>query len=145
MEQIKISKKMSEYVENIDQIEKILNQCEYDLEYIGKDSRNNQFKYILHINDIKFDYFEGIGNETLTAENKQNKILNAIWCLLSDRFCVRWADDAYDFICKYGYNNDAQALKRGHSIYHQILKNNEKLLKCFSEEQLDFLTDNIQL
>ena len=145
MEQIKISKKMSEYVENIDQVEKILNQCEYYLEYIGKDSRNNQFKYILHINDIKFDYFEGIGNKPLNEENKQDKILNAIWCLLSDRQCVINSRDFYDFVCEYGYNENAEQLKKSKEIYEAIKINNEKLLKCFSSWQLDFLTDNIQL
>ena len=143
MEQIKISEKMAEYVENLEQVERILNQCEYDLKYIVL--KDNQRIYNLYINDICFKYFEGIGNKPLNEENKQDKILNAIWCLLSDRQCVINSRDFYDFVCEYGYNENAEQLKKGKEIYEAIKINNEKLLKCFSNEQLDFLTDNIQL
>lgn len=145
MEQIKISEKMAEYVENKEQVENILNQCEYDFVYVGYDADNKQYKYILYINDLKFDYFEGVGNEKLTAENKQDKLLNAVWCLLSDRACVIHYDNEYDFLCEFGYNENAKTMEQGHNIYNDILKNNEKLLKAFSNEQLDFLSDNIQL
>lgn len=145
MEQVKISERMAEYVENKEQVEHILNQCEYDLVYVGYDADKKQYKYTLYINDLKFDYFEGVGNEKLTAENKQDKLLNAVWCLLSDRSCVTCFDNEYDFICEFGYNEDAKSMEQGHNIYNNILKNNEKLLKAFSNEQLDFLSDNIQL
>lgn len=59
MEQIKISEKMAEYVENLEQVERILNQCEYNLIFNGLDEKEKQYKYILYINDLKFDYFEG--------------------------------------------------------------------------------------
>lgn len=145
MEQIKISEKMAEYVENKEQAENILNQCEYDLVYVGYDADYKQYKYILYINDLKFGYREGVGNEKLTAENKQDKLLNAVWCLLSDRACVTYSDNEYDFICEFGYNENAKSMEQGHNIYNNILNNNKKLLKAFSNEQLDFLSDNIQL
>lgn len=145
MEQIKISEKMAEYVENKEQVEHILNQCEYDFVYVSYDTDKKQYKYTLYINDLKFDYFEGVGNEKLTAENKQDKLLNAVWCLLSDRQCVNNSIDFYDFACEYGYNLNADSLKKGHKIFNDIQKNNEKLLHAFAGYQLDFLTHNIQL
>lgn len=145
MEQIRISEKMSEYIENKGKVENILNQCEYDLIFKELDTKEKQYKYILYINDLQFAYFEGIGNEKLTDTNKQDKMLNAIWCLLSDRQCIIYNDNEYDFMCEYGYNKNAQTMEQGHKIYNDILLNNKKLLKCFNAEQLDFLTDNIQL
>ena len=148
MEQIKISEKMAEYVENLEQVEHILNQCEYNIQYHGitTDNGYEQRTYILYINDIKFNYAEGIGLEKLNNENKQDKMLNAVWCLLIDRQCVNYADNnEYNFICEYGYNKNAQSMAKGHKVYNDILNNNEKLLKCFNSQQLDFLTDNIQL
>lgn len=145
MEQIKISEKMAEYVKNKEKVENILNQCEYNLIFNGLDEKEKQYKYILYINDSNFDYFEGIGNKPLNEENKQDKILNAIWRLLSDRQCVNNLRDFYDFVCEYGYNENAKQLKKGKEIYEAIKINNEKLLKCFSSWQLNFLTDNIQL
>lgn len=145
MEQIRISEKMAKYVENLEQVENILNQCEYDLIFKELDTKEKQYKYILYINDLQFNYFEGIGNEKLNDTNKQDKILNAVWYLLSDRQCVLYNNNEYDFICEYGYNENAQSMAKGHKIYNDILINNKKLLKCFNNEQLDFLTDNIQL
>lgn len=145
MEQIRISEKMGEYIENKGKVENILNQCEYDLIFKELDNKTKQYKYILYINDVAFDYFEGIGNEKLTDTNKQDKILNAVWCLLSDRQYILYNNNEYDFICEFGYNENAQSMAKGHKIYNDILINNRKLLKCFNAEQLEFLTDNIQL
>lgn len=145
MEQIKISKHMAEYVENLKQVENILNQCEYDLIYKGLDEKNKRYKYILFINDLQFAYFEGIGNVKLNNENKQDKMLNAIYCLLIDRQCVNNSIDEYDFLCEYGYNENAETLKKGHKIFNDIQANNAKLLKVLSGLQLDYLAHNIQL
>jgi len=137
-----LNSKYVEYIENVEKVENILNQCEFDL--IALPETKKQYNYILLIDDKKFDYHEGKGNEKLNAKNKNDKIINAIWCLLSDRDCVSCYDE-YDFICEFGYNENADKLKEGHFIYNTILENNEKLKKCFSKEQLEFLTNNIQL
>lgn len=143
MEQIKISEKMTEYIENLEQVERMLNRCDYDLIFLRES--NNQYKYILYIDNEEFNYSEGIGNKKLDRQNKQDKILNAIWCLLSDRQCVMNSQDFWDFAYQFGYDGDLETIKKGKRIYETIKINNEKLLKCFSNEQLDFLTDNIQL
>lgn len=145
MEQIKISEKLENYVENKEKVENILNQCKYDLIFNGINEKEKQYKYILYINDIKFDYFEGMGNEKLNNTNKQDKLLNAIWCLLTDRQCVNNCGNFYQFACDYGYNFNTTTLENGYKIYNDINSNNTKLLKCFNEEQLDFLTENIKL
>lgn len=139
---IKTSKYI-EYIENAEQVENILTQCAYDL--IPLPETKKQYNYILLIDDKKFDYHEGKGNEKLNKQNKNDKIINAIWCLLSDRDCVKYTGNEYDFLCEFGYNENADKLKEGHFIYNSILENNEKLKKCFSNEQLEFLTNNINL
>lgn len=143
MEQLKISNKYLEYVNNVEQVEHILNQCEYDLEYLT--TNENKRKYNLIINDLKFSYFEGMGHELVNSRNKQDKMLNAIWCLLSDMSFYNQSATEYDFIYEMGYNDNAKTMEEGHKIYLTIQRNNEKLLKCFSQEQLEFLTDNINL
>lgn len=145
IKEIKISGKYAEYVKNLGKVEHILNQCEFDLIYKGLDEKRKQYKYILYINDLQFGYNEGIGNAKLNSENKQDKMLNAIWCLLTDRQCVNNSASEYDFLCEFGYNKDAETLKNGHRIFNYIQVNNAKLLKAFSGEQLDFLAYNIQL
>lgn len=137
-----LNSKYIEYIENAEKVENILNQCEFDL--IALPETKQQYNYILLIDDKQFDYHEGKGNEKLNKQNKNDKIINAIWCLLSDRDCVNCFDE-YNFICEFGYNENADKLKEGHLVYNSILENNEKLKKCFSNWQLDFLTSNINL
>ena len=138
-----INSKYIKYIENAEKVESILNQCEFDL--IALPETKQQYNYILLIDDKQFSYHEGKGNEKLTSKNKNDKIINAIWCLLSDRGYTKYTSNEYDFLCEFGYNENADKLKEGHFVYNSILEKNEKLKKCFSNEQLDFLTENIQL
>lgn len=138
-----LNSKYIEYIENAEQVENILTQCEYDLIPLPETKEN--YNYILKIDDKFFDYHEGKGNEKLNKQNKNDKIINAIWCLLSDRDCTKYTDNEFDFICEFGYDQNAETMKKGHFIYNSILENNEKLKKCFLIEQLEFLTNNINL
>ena len=100
--------------------------------------------FILKINSFCFDYSEGLGCELLTKANKQDKLLNAFWCLLSDYNAVKF-NDFYDFVCEFGYNQNAEALKQGNEVYNQIKENNKKLETLFSNDEIDFLYQNIEL
>ena len=134
---------LNEYIENKEQVEKILNTCNYNIKFVGEDFRNYYYK--LYINKFAFNYFEGKGNDELNDDNKNDKIINAVWCLLIDRQSINYCNNEYDFICEFGYNENAETMKNGHKIYNDILENNKKLAKFFDDEQLDFLTENIQL
>ena len=69
-----------------------------------------------------------------------NKIINALWCLLSDYFCI-YDRDIVEFMEEFGYEN----LQEGKKIYNAIKENNEKLLNIFTEDEIEYLKDNIQL
>lgn len=133
----------NDYIENRENVANIMTQCEFDLIFNGV--KDNQYNYTLKINDINFNYFEGFGNKKLNNENKCNKIINAFWCLLSDWQCLEYSQSEYDFICEYGYNENAKTMQNGHKIYNDIKNNNTKLLKCFNKNQIEFLIENIQL
>ena len=49
--------------------------------------------------------------------------------------------DIIDFMEEYGYEN----LQEGKKVYKDIEENNKKLLNIFTEEEIEYLKDNIQL
>lgn len=126
-----------EYVENIDKVVELLNK--HDFEMVENPLQARQ--YMLYINDIGFEYSEGEANEMINSRNKQEKILNAIWCVLMDISCYLESKDFIEFAENFGYNNYREAQR----IYEACKVNYEKMLKLFTESEIEFLQENIQL
>jgi uncharacterized membrane protein YkoI len=141
--QIKNTKYIDD-VENLEQVQNILNKHNFDIEYIKLENAKKKYVYKFYIDGVKFDYFEGLGNEKLNDQNKQDILLNALWCLLQDRDYANCFGQA-DFLFEFGYNENAKTLADGIKTYEKIKRNNAKLLKIFSNADLDFLASNINL
>lgn len=134
---------LKEYVENEDKVLQILEKANFVIKGKGVDYGKG-YLYELEIfidnKEEHFEYSEGWGLEILTEKNGMNKIVNALWCLLSDYFCI-YDRDIVEFMEEFGYEN----LQEGKKIYNAIKENNEKLLNIFTEDEIEYLKDNIQL
>ena len=132
---------LEEYVENKEKVLQILERVNFVIKGKGF---GQGYHYELEIftdnQEEHFEYSEGYGFDILTEENGVNKIINALWCLLSDYFCIDGMD-IIDFMEEYGYEN----LQEGKKVYKDIEENNKKLLNIFTEEEIEYLKDNIQL
>lgn len=134
---------LKEYVENEDKVLQILEKANFIIKGKGVDYGKGYLYELEIFTDNKeehFEYSEGRGFEILTEKNGMNKIINALWCLLSDYFCI-YDRDIVEFMEEFGYKN----LQEGKKIYNAIKENNKKLSSIFTEEEIEYLKDNIQL
>ena len=124
------------------EIKKVLEGKNIDIKYIGMGTMSEYDKqkmryYVLTINNNCFEYYEGLGLDTLTADNRENKILNAITCLVREYTCLDYCKDIYCFMSEFGYEDYKQAK----TIYKQIKENSNKLNKIFTIEELAILEE----
>lgn len=133
------------YITNDQKVFEILNNYDFNLQQIDT---TNMYNYILtigkpdsNVNTCFFNYREGLGHDTLTLSNKEDKILNAFWCLLSDYQCYKESVDAWDFCDIFGY----EQTKENHKIYYACEDTANKLEKLFTQSDLDFLLEDINL
>ena len=127
----------NQYITEVPEVEKILLEKRFELNYTGL--KNDRYNYIFKINGIRFNYFEGIGNDRLNNENAPEKIINSLWCLLIDDTYYNY--DIDDFFHELGYEKVSEVI----NTLKAISKNHDKLLMCFTPEELETLKDNIQL
>ena len=143
---MKLSKELilnNEYITENEKVFDILNNYNFNLQQL--DTTDN-YNYILTIdafnkNKYFFNYMEGLGLDKLTLGNKQSKILDAFWCLLGDYRCYEESADAWDFCDNYGIDQT----KENHKIYYACGDHVDKLKKLFTQSDLDFLAENINL
>ena len=134
---------LEEYVENKEKVLQILERVNFVLKGKGQSSGRG-YVYDLEIfTDSKeehFEYSEGLGLDILNEQNGLEKVINALWCILSDYFCI-YEKDIIEFTEEFGYED----LQEGKKVYKDIEENNKKLLNIFTEEEIEYLKDNIQL
>lgn len=125
-----------DYINNKEIVLDILNSKEIEFLFINKDSK--KYNYIIVINNHRFDYFEGLGNEPLNDKNKGEKIISAINCLLLD---MSYSDYGLDeFIEEMGYK-----ATEGIRVYNAIQENSKKIKEIFSKEEIDILSSSMEL
>ena len=132
---------LEEYVENREKVLQILERVNFVLKGKGQSSGKGYIYDLEIFTDSKeehFEYSEGFGLDVLNEQNGLEKVINALWCLLSDYSCIY---DIVEFIEEFGYED----LQEGKKIYNTIKENNEKLLNIFTEDEIEYLKDNIQL
>lgn len=130
--------KLNEYFENVEKLEEITSKHKFTMWSRGFDNNKRQYNYTLVIDDKKFNYFEGSGNKPLNAENKNDKIINALWCILSDYSFKDYSIS--EMMDALGY--DCSEAKR---ILNAINRNSERLEAIFTDEEMEFLYRNINL
>lgn len=127
---------LENYFEDTEKVYDILKNLTFSIKYIGTEIAKG-YKYIVTIykNEKKadFEYFEGIGNDLLDLENALDKVLNCIYCIVTDFVLVEELD-LLDFIDEFEYNN---TLKEGERIYNLILENNKKLLEILDKTEIE--------
>ena len=134
---------LEEYVENRDKVLQILERVNFSIKGKGQEYGKGyiyDLEMFTNNKEEHFEYSEGVGLEVLDKDNGMDKIINALWCLLSDYFCI-YDRDIVEFMEEFGYEN----LQEGKKIYNAIKENNEKLLNIFTEDEIEYLKDNIQL
>ena len=124
------------------EIKEIINGKNINIEYIGLGKmdtldKNIMRKYQLEINGEKFNYFEGLGLEELTAENKEEKITSALACIVREYSCLDYCNSVDSFASEYGYED----LEQAEEIFNQILENNAKLEKVLTHNEIYDLQD----
>ena len=127
----------NEYIENKEVVISILSKVNLNL--LFDEFKKGAYYYKLKINDESIKYFENSGNSCLTTENKASKIINAIWCILTDNFYKDYTPT--ELLDELGY----ESLKKANKILSDINKNNHKLHNVFSTNDIELLTENIQL
>lgn len=151
---------LSEYVENQELVLKILEGYDFDIIFNGikEFDRQSYYNYQFIITNLKtendheqsgvgvpndhyFDYSEGIGNDILDESNKLNKIINALWCIISDFMCYYMDFD--EFVDTFGYGSEE--VNKVRKIWKDIKYNNDMLLDLMNENDIEILRDNIQL
>lgn len=130
---------LMDYITNAEEVQSVVNNCNFNLIDKGFNNQSKQYDYILTINKKSFKYFEGAGLEPLKATNKEEKILNCLWCLLNDYSYRDYS--ILDFKNFLGYEDDEQAMK----ILKQIKRNSARLATIFSNEDIETLSKNINL
>ena len=128
--------KRNEYIENKEVVISILSKVNLNL--LFDEFKKGAYYYKLKINDESIKYFENSGNSCLTTENKASKIINAIWCILTDNFYKDYTPT--ELSNELGYES-----KEADKILSSITKNNHKLHNIFSTNDIELLTENIQL
>ena len=127
---------LENYFEDTEKVYDILKGLTFSIKYIGTEIAKG-YKYIVTIykNEKKadFEYFEGTGNDLLDLENTLDKIINCIYCIVTDFVLVEELD-LLDFIDEFEYNN---TLKEGERIYNLILENNKKLLEILDKTEIE--------
>lgn len=135
--------KFEEYVENQEKVLEVLKNVNFEIDY-NEEKNGNGYYYIITIerNNKKqnFDYMEGIAHETLTDDNKQEKIINALHCIMSDLNCI-YDRTVIDFIEEFGYDD----IREGEKVFNDILEEERKIKTLFSQDEIDIMQENIQL
>lgn len=134
---------LEEYVKNRDKVLQILEKVNFAIKGKGQEYGKGYIYDLEMFTDNKeehFEYNEGVGLEVLDKDNGMDKIINALWCILSDYFCI-CGRDIVEFMEEFGYEDLAKAKK----IYKDIEDNNKKLLNIFSKDEIEYLKRNIQL
>lgn len=136
--------KLEGYVENKEEVLKILENVNFEIGYDDEQDDWNGYNYIITIerNSIKqdFKYREGMAHDTLTDENEQEKIISALHCILTDLSCI-YGRTVIDFIEEFGYDN----IRDGEKVFNNILEEERKIKTLFSQDEIDIMQENIQL
>lgn len=126
------------YITNKKRVYDILKNKNMDLFFIHKDT---MYHYIFLIEDTTFEYSEGLGHEPITEQNKKEKIINALHCVLLDGDTMNFFKSIDDFANEFGYTSISQAIR----VFYLCQETHEKLKHLFTQEELQELKDNIQL
>lgn len=140
---------LSEYVENQDEVLKILESYDFDMKYNGMKNIDglSYYNYLFIITNTKtgvdheFDYSEGTGFDKLDDDNKLDKIISALGSVVSD-FCCYYMDFD-EFVDVFGYGKEE--VDKVRKIWKDIKYNNGMLLDLMNEDDIEVLRDNIQL
>ena len=127
----------SKYINDHSEVEHILFKKEFEINF--KSLSENRYNYIVKIDGVRFAYFEGIGNDKMNPENAGEKVINLLNCLLIDNTYYNY--DIDNFYNEMGYKKVSEAI----NTLKAISKNHDKLLKVFTPEELEILSNNIQL
>jgi hypothetical protein len=96
----------------------------------------NMRQYLLVIDGLYFDYYEGLA---LEYKNENERIKSAINCLCTDYLSLNeWSLNEDDFVANY-----CEGMKYGEikELLKQLNKNNAKLEKLFTKEEIIILSD----
>ena len=108
-----------------------------EVKYIGssKMTTGNLYEiYLLHnktYKSIKFLYNDNYINIC--------DPLNILYCLLSDANAYEETKNFYDFVCMFGYNENANKLEEGKKAFEGCKENYKKLNKLLKKEEQEKL------
>ena len=106
-------------------------------------------KHLFIINNITFEYKTGVGincNEKDKGYYNIYKLLfDAVYCLIDETNILQCYSNIDDFLEEMGYSENIKQIRKGEQIYRQIRENKEKLLKIFSNEDIDNIREYIEL
>lgn len=129
----------NDYVFNKKQVYKVLKNKDFQLDYMGIFDKMHCYNF--YINDTMFKYYEGLGHDTMTQDNKHDKMLNALWCILQDADTMNFFATIDSFMQEFGYLDYTKALE----TFRGCKETKDKLSKLFNSQELVLFYDNIRL
>ena len=134
----------SEYIEDKELVYNILKKKKFDIKYVGLDKMNEEDNYKMYhykfmIDKEIFDYYEGVGHDLIEDNNKHDKILNALYCVLQDGDAFNLFRTAREFGREFGYEEYEKAQR----IFKLCKITSIKLSRVFTKEELTNLRLNI--
>ena len=136
-----------ELLDIFDKIEKV--------QYINAGTHEDEYdkwkynKHLFIINNIIFEYKTALGincNEKSKIYYNIYKLLfDAVYCLIDEANMLQYYSNIDDFLEEMGYSENIKQIRKGEQIYRQIGENKEKLLKIFSNEDIDNIREYIEL
>lgn len=99
---------------------------------------------------VKYDCFIGYNNKEISVPYQCNpkyvtvKKEGVLGCVLSDIRAIEEGNDWADFLCEFGYNENAESMRKGIKAYDAILVYNLRMHNLFSDEEILELEDELE-
>lgn len=144
---------MNKYIE---QAENFLKDCgaKITIEYVGMGANKNwgettlrpkyQFTITTPLGKMTETFWDSIANKEKLENGKYDgpNAYDILACLGGDSYV---SGDFDEFCSEYGYDNEPGSERtKARKIWKLCLKQNEKLRRCFTEEQIEEMRDTIQ-
>ena len=135
-------KSKKDYIKNPEKVIETLKGHIFSLENKGINGKAQMYLYKFKIGRYVFDYAEGCGCDRLNEENVYKKVLDALYCVIYDYGYLEFYNNSYeDMISDFGWEDNRQSRK----TYNAMVRDNEKLDKIFSNDELRVLYENLDI
>lgn len=99
---------------------------------------------------VRYDCFIGYNNKEISISYQCNpkyitvKKEAVLGCVLSDMQAMEEGNDWADFLYEFGYNENAELMRKGIKVYDSILLENFRMHNLFTDEEIFELEEELE-